>query len=214
MKGVKIMSNKELIQMKEDFLLNLDEEDLKGYIDNLIKEYYNNFISGDNENLKKNVVELMRLTTLFENKYPNMSNYLNYRLVVLSNKVFESIFDGRSEMYYPLENPSLDAPKGKAIVNLLEKVKQKREELEEVNKEKEHLDKLFDDNVVDDILFEDMNYHVNDFIAFVDNLPDVEGDIKLPRELVDKVYAFMEGVKSGVYDGYLEICEEDIEGGE
>lgn len=214
MKGVKIMSNKELIQMKEDFLLNLDEEDLKGYIDNLIKEYYNNFIYGDNKNLKKNVVELMRLTTLFENKYPNMSNYLNYRLVVLSNKVFESIFDGRSEMYYPLENPSLDALKGKAIVNLLEKVKQKREELKEVNKEKEHLDKLFDDNIVDDIIFEDMNYHVNDFIAFVDNLPDVEGDIKLPRELVDKVYAFMEGVKSGAYDGYLEISEEDIEGGE
>jgi hypothetical protein len=39
-------------------------------------------------------------------------------------------------MYYPLENPSLDAPNGKATVNLLEKVKQKREELKQVIKER------------------------------------------------------------------------------
>jgi hypothetical protein len=59
-----------------------------------------------------------------------------------------------------------------------------------------------------------MNYHVNDFIAFVDNLPNVEGDMKLPRELVDKVFDFMEGVKSGEYDGYLEISEDDIKDGD
>ena len=52
-----------------------------------LKEYYNNYIANDNENLKSNVIELMRLTTLFEKKYPNMSNYLNYRLVVLSNNL-------------------------------------------------------------------------------------------------------------------------------
>ena len=92
------MSNKELIKMKEDFLLNLDKEDLKVYIDNLIKEYYNTYLSNDNENLKSNVTELMRLPTLFEKKYPNMSNYLNYRLVVLSNRIFESIFSNRCEM--------------------------------------------------------------------------------------------------------------------
>ena len=35
--------------MKEDFLLNLDKEDLKVYIDNIVKEYYDNYISNDNE---------------------------------------------------------------------------------------------------------------------------------------------------------------------
>ena len=38
--------------------------------------------------------------------------------------------------------------------------------------------------------------------------------MKLPRALVDKVCAFMEGVKSGEYDGYLEISEDVIDGGE
>jgi hypothetical protein len=208
------MSNKELIKMKEDFLLNLDKEDLKVYIDNIVKEYYDNYISNDNENLKNNVIELMRLPTLFEKKYPNMSNYLNYRLVVLSNRVFESIFDGRSEMYYPLEHTSIDVPNGEVVVNLLEKIKEKRNELETLKKETTNLNELCDDNVIDDLLLEDMEYHTNDFINFVSNLPNVERDMKLPRALVDKVCAFMEGIKSGEYDGYLEISEDDIDGGE
>lgn len=200
--------------MKEDFLLNLDKEDLKVYIDNIVKEYYDNYISNDNENLKNNVIELMRLPTLFEKKYPNMSNYLNYRLVVLSNRVFESIFDGRSEMYYPLEHTSIDVPNGEVVVNLLEKINEKRNELETLKKETTNLNELFDDNVIDDLLLEDMEYHTNDFINFVSNLPNVERDMKLPRALVDKVCAFMEGVKSGEYDGYLEISEDVIDGGE
>ena len=167
-----------------------------------------------NENLKNNVIELMRLPTLFEKKYPNMSNYLNYRLVVLSNRVFESIFDGRSEMYYPLEHTSIDVPNGEVVVNLLEKIKEKRNELETLKKETTNLNELCDDNVIDDLLLEDMEYHTNDFINFVSNLPNVERDMKLPRALVDKVCAFMEGVKSGEYDGYLEISEDDIDGGE
>lgn len=200
--------------MKEDFLLNLDKEDLKVYIDNIVKEYYDNYISNDNENLKNNVIELMRLPTLFEKKYPNMSNYLNYRLVVLSNRVFESIFDGRSEMYYPLEHTSIDVPNGEVVVTLLEKIKEKRNELETLKKETTNLNELCDDNVIDDLLLEDMEYHTNDFINFVSNLPNVERDMKLPRALVDKVCAFMEGVKSGEYDGYLEISEDVIDGGE
>lgn len=200
--------------MKEDFLLNLDKEDLKVYIDNIVKEYYDNYISNDNENLKNNVIELMRLPTLFEKKYPNMSNYLNYRLVVLSNRVFESIFDGRSEMYYPLEHTSIDVPNGEVVVNLLEKINEKRNELETLKKETTNLNELCDDNVIDDLLLEDMEYHTNDFINFVSNLPNVERDMKLPRALVDKVCAFMEGVKSGEYDGYLEISEDVIDGGE
>ena len=208
------MGNKELIKMKEDFLLNLDKEDLKVYIDNIVKEYYDNYISNDNENLKNNVIELMRLPTLFEKKYPNMSNYLNYRLVVLSNRVFESIFDGRSEMYYPLEHTSIDVPNGEVVVNLLEKINEKRNELETLKKETTNLNELCDDNVIDDLLLEDMEYHTNDFINFVSNLPNVERDMKRPRALVDKVCAFMEGVKSGEYDGYLEISEDVIDGGE
>ena len=200
--------------MKEDFLLNLDKEDLKVYIDNIVKEYYDNYISNDNENLKNNVIELMRLPTLFEKKYPNMSNYLNYRLVVLSNRVFESIFDGRSEMYYPVEHTSIDVPNGEVVVNLLEKINEKRNELETLKKETTNLNELCDDNVIDDLLLEDMEYHTNDFINFVSNLPNVERDMKLPRALVDKVCAFMEGVKSGEYDGYLEISEDVIDGGE
>lgn len=99
----------ELQKLKEDFLLKLDKEELKSYIDNLIKDYYNFFISNDNENLKRNVIELMRLPTLFENKYPNMSNYINYRLVVLSNRIFESIFNNRGDLYYPLEHTQIDS---------------------------------------------------------------------------------------------------------
>lgn len=208
------MSNKELIKMKEDFLLNLDKEDLKVYIDNLIKEYYNTYLSNDNENLKSNVTELMRLPTLFEKKYPNMSNYLNYRLVVLSNRIFESIFSNRCEMYYPLEHTSIDVPNGEVVVNLLDEIKQKRNELETLKKETTNLNDLFDDDVIDDLLLEDMEYHTNDFINFVSNLPNVEGNMKLPRALLDKVCDFMDGVKSGEYDGYLEISEDDIDKGE
>ena len=200
--------------MKEDFLLKLDEEELKAYIDNLIKEYYDNYIANEKENLQKNVLELMRLTTLFEDKYPNMDNYINYRLVVLSNKVFESIFSHRSEMYYPLENPSLDTPNGKATVNLLEKVKQKREELKKVQEESRNLNKVFDKTKISQRLCESRMKQIHTFMDFVKYLPKVKsiGNQKgtIPRVLVDEVYDFMEGIKSGEYDGYLEIPEDVI----
>jgi hypothetical protein len=117
-------------------------------------------------------------------------------------------------MYYPLEHTSIDVPNGEVVVNLLEKINEKRNELETLKKETTNLNELFDDNVIDDLLLEDMEYHTNDFINFVSNLPNVERDMKLPRALVDKVCAFMEGVKSGEYDGYLEISEDVIDGGE
>ena len=49
-----------------------------------------------------------------------MSNYINYRLVILSNKIFESIFHNRSEMYYPLEHTQIDykAPDNELRKNL------------------------------------------------------------------------------------------------
>ena len=115
---------------------------------------------------------------------------------------------------YPLEHTSIDVPNGEVVVNLLDEIKQKRNELETLKKETTNLNDLFDDDVIDDLLLEDMEYHTNDFINFVSNLPNVEGNMKLPRALLDKVCDFMDGVKSGEYDGYLEISEDDIDKGE
>ena len=42
----------------------------------------------------------MRLPSLFEDKYPNMNNYINYRLVVVSNNILESIFSNRGDLSF------------------------------------------------------------------------------------------------------------------
>lgn len=140
------MSNDKLKKLKEDFLLNLEKETLEGYIDNLIKDYYNNFIANDNENLKSNVIELMRLPSLFEDKYPNMSNYINYRLVILSNKIFESIFHNRSEMYYPLEHTQIDykAPDNELRKNLFVYTDEEMQRIQNIgnNDNDDFIDKL------------------------------------------------------------------------
>lgn len=58
---IKVSMNNEIKKMKEDFLLNLEKEDLESYIDNLIKEYYNYFLASDNESLKTSIIDLMRI---------------------------------------------------------------------------------------------------------------------------------------------------------
>lgn len=183
--------NNEIKKMKEDFLLNLEKEDLESYIDNLIKEYYNYFLASDKESLKTSIIDLMRLPSLFEDKYPNMNNYINYRLVVVSNKIFESIFSNRGDLYYPLEHIQMDY------------IPQEND-----------LSDLFDDGKIRKILFESQMKHIHEFMDFVKFLPNIKSlgnpKKKLPRVLVDEVCDFMEGIKSGAYDGYFDIPEEII----
>ena len=132
----------------------------------------------------------MKIHNLLKGKYPNITNYLNYRIVVVSNKILESIFDGRSELFYPLEDTLIDYMPN------------------------DNLSDLFDEDIMRRILFESRMSHIHEFMDFVKYLPKVKSfgtpKEKIPRVLVDEVTEFMEGVKSGAYDGYLEIPEDII----
>ena len=96
-------------EIKRDLVVkNLDKDKLIGYIDNLIKNIYECYMSNDVEKAKDNIEHLHEIINYSDLKYPNINNYINYRSVIISNKIFESIFKRDSQLYYPLLKLEID----------------------------------------------------------------------------------------------------------
>jgi len=92
-----------LNQDKVEFLRGLEVEDLKAYIDNLIKNYYENYINNDSKGLKDSIEEITLFVDDFKDIYPNIDNYINHRLVYMSNKCLNQLFNRNLELFCPDE---------------------------------------------------------------------------------------------------------------
>lgn len=176
---------------------NLEKDELEVYIDTIIKSMYDNFISNDKNKVKTKINDLNEIIGIVINEYPHIREYINYRCIIISNKTFQSIFDRDFSLYFPSEKVSID-----------------------FRYEDEHLlSDLFDEDTLIHVLYglqfeEDLNSVLN----FIKDLPILKEKYKneltinnrIPRKCIALITDFMEDVKSGKYDGYLEVPEDYI----
>ena len=175
--------NNKLETKKEEFLNDLSIADLKGYIDNVIASYYNSYIKGNSVEVKEDVAELNNLIDFLEMDYPNINNYINYRIVCINNKVLQSILN-RTEnlLFYPSE------------VYI------------DYNIKEEMLNSLFDEQLMQEIVIETSMYNIHDFIDLMDSLPAPK--TKIPKDLLREIKSFIGDVKGGKYDDVLDVGDE------
>ena len=190
------MANK--YEIKRELLLkNLNKDEIEGYIDNLIRTIYENFISNDADKSKLKIRELHQVIDSLKEKYPYINEYVNYRCIVISNKVFESLFDRDVNLYYPKLKLDIDFnPNDELDLSYF---------IEDEKTSMRILIECFDDDLIR-------------FMNFIKDLPQLKYYFKdeitiesyVPRSMIAKVTDFMNDVKDGVYDGYLEIPEDYI----
>lgn len=192
------MKNKYEIK-KELLLRHLEDDNLVGYIDSLIKEIYENYISNDKNKAKSKINDLGELIDVLINKYPYINYYINYRCLIISNKIFEKIFDRDFNLYYPSDKISIDErPEGVELLS------------DFVDDDSDLMIRL-----TYGLQFEDEFNHV---INFIKDLPELKYHFKdeltmnnrVPRKCIALITDFMNDVKEGKYDGYLEIPEDYI----
>lgn len=165
---------------KEKFLKNLKKSDIQGYIDNLLNQYYNSYLHGDSKKVISIIKEIHDLTIFFESRYPNINDYINYRLVIISTKIFESILNHGTPLYKP-------------------------KEVELSEKPQNDLFDLFDDELIEKIIMENEMGNIHNFIQFMDSLENNHTSDALPKEFFAEVKTFIRDVKNGKYDYCLSI---------
>lgn len=94
---------KELQNKKRDIILNLDDDSLEKYIMSLTQKYYVNLINGDASGLENVIESLKNIADFYEIKYLDISDYINYCLVISSNKVLKKVFDVDCILWTPSE---------------------------------------------------------------------------------------------------------------
>lgn len=110
---------------KIEFIKSLDIQDLKAYIDNLLKNYYESYISDDPESLKNNIDEITLFVDDFNSIYPNISNYIYSRMLFMSNKCLEKILQRDLKLFYP-DNVDIENDKAMTYRNLFDEDKMRK----------------------------------------------------------------------------------------
>lgn len=114
----------------EELTSDLSSEELVPMIKKLTEDYYISFVNGNAEETK-NIAEL--LTTLASNNDSyNIKCYINYNLLTSINNLLAKDKDSDLLAF----EVGLTNVSSKATVNLLEKVKQKRQELKELKEKR------------------------------------------------------------------------------
>lgn len=110
----------------EELTSNLSSEELFPMIKKLTKEYYISFFNGNAEGTKT-IAELLNKLASNNDSY-NIKCYINYSLLTSINSLIAKNMDS-DLLAFEVE---LNKDVAEVTVNLLEKVKQKRQELKEL----------------------------------------------------------------------------------
>ena len=119
--------NDKKFQMIDD----LDDEELSNYIMSTCNDYYTYYMNDDISkfNAAASILEYIKT----ESKYNNIANYINYCMIVAINRLLNSLMDRKMDLMIP-EAVDIDT-KSEVVVNLLERMKQKRKELNDLKAE-------------------------------------------------------------------------------
>ena len=117
---------------KQIMIDDMDETALKNFIQKSCSNYYMDFINDDvnDFNATVSILDYIKKNT----DYTNISNYINYSMIIAINTLLNSLMDRKMDLILP-DVVGLTADghdeNNAATVNLLESVKLKRNELKE-----------------------------------------------------------------------------------
>lgn len=178
------MNKAKLKNQKENFLKSLSKDDMKAYIDELIKKYYNNYLKGEIKETNKSIDEINNLISFLEDNsyYSNIRNYVNYRIIIINNKALSSILNRGEIILFTPKTVLID------------------ESSIENNKD------MFDEDLMKQIILQEHFQDIYDFIEFFDNIED----FTIPIGLSKKIKEFIIDVKDGKYDKCLKLNERKL----
>lgn len=94
----------ELKKRKEIILSTLSKDDIENLIKKLAYEYYFFMLKEDILELERTIESLNDVISIYEFKYPNIYDYINYQLVIASNKILSKVFHLNETIYSPITN--------------------------------------------------------------------------------------------------------------
>lgn len=129
-----MMNNyQKLNDIKKEVICNFKEDELKVYISQLTNRYYSSFLNDDFASHNNVNTELKNVIDLCENRYPNIENYIMFSLLNSANNLFQKSFQRDISLKCPIDI-DINADKSDVTINLLERVKEKRKELNNLHK--------------------------------------------------------------------------------
>lgn len=175
---IKLNKNK-FKNQKAIFLKSLSKEDMKGYIDEILKKYLNCYLKGEIKETRKAIDEINNLILFLEDDddYKNIRNYINYRLIIINNQALSSVLNRSENSLFIPSSVLIDET---SIVN---------------NRD------MFDEALMQKIIQQEYYQDILDCIDFLDNIED----FTIPNKLAEKIESFINDVKDGKYDNCLNI---------
>ena len=117
----------------DNILKDLEPEELEKLIHKLTKEYYLSYFSNNMAVNKATFMNLKKLVNNYSSKF-NVESYINYCLLLAVNSFLEKYVHNEIKLK-PLKVDLINE-ESTVIVNLLDKVKQKRKELNDLANKK------------------------------------------------------------------------------
>lgn len=94
----------ELKKRKEMILSTLGKDDIENLIKKLAYEYYFFILKEDKLELERTIESLNDVISIYEFEYPNIYDYINYQLVIASNRILSKVFHLDETIYSPITN--------------------------------------------------------------------------------------------------------------
>lgn len=85
-------------------LSTLSKEDIENLIKKLAYEYYFFILKEDKLELERTIESLNDVISIYEFKYPNVYDFINYQLVIASNNILSKVFHLNETIYSPITN--------------------------------------------------------------------------------------------------------------
>ena len=84
---------KQLELKKREIISNLEDCEVEAYVMSLAKKYYASVIKGDVVGIANVIESFNTIVKMYEDKYFDVSDYINYCLVISSNNLLKEVFD-------------------------------------------------------------------------------------------------------------------------
>lgn len=122
---------KETKDIKNDAIAN-DTDKIEDYILKLLTEYYYSYVNNDMAIFQTAADQLKDIITVASGQYNNVDNFSNYCKVIILTKIMNTAFKRDEALEIHSDKIAINSETNAAAVNLLERVKQKRMELKEL----------------------------------------------------------------------------------